>query len=179
MPTRLALLLAALLLAACAPRATAPPDAGGLRLRILHLNDHHSRLGVERLLLRVDGRPIEATGGSFPLAAALIRERAAAGGATLKLHAGDALTGDLFFTLFRGEADADLMNAVCFDAFVVGNHEFDHGDAGSAPFPRPAAGSQPRAAEPPCSGPTCARVPGLSPLAPAAGPPLIAPADDP
>ncbi|WP_431777391.1 bifunctional metallophosphatase/5'-nucleotidase [Ottowia caeni] len=47
----------------------------------------------------------------------------------LKLHAGDANTGTLYYTLFKGKADADMMNTVCFDAMSVGNHEFDDGDS--------------------------------------------------
>ena len=49
----------------------------------------------------------------------------------LKLHAGDALTGTLYFNRAGevGEADAALMNTVCFDAFTLGNHEFDKGDS--------------------------------------------------
>ena len=39
-----------------------------------------------------------------------------------------------FFTLFKGETAAALMNEVCFDAFVLGNHEFNEGDAGLAKF---------------------------------------------
>jgi 5'-nucleotidase len=52
----------------------------------------------------------------------------------LKLHAGDALTGDLYFTQSEGQADAALMNTVCFDAFTLGNHEFDGADAGLVKF---------------------------------------------
>jgi 5'-nucleotidase len=59
---------------------------------------------------------------------------AADSSAVLKLHAGDAITGTLLYTLFRGEADAVLMNEVCFDAFALGNHEFDNGDAGLVEF---------------------------------------------
>lgn len=40
----------------------------------------------------------------------------------LKLHAGDAITGTTYFTLFEGDADAKLMNHICFDAFAPGNH---------------------------------------------------------
>ena len=52
----------------------------------------------------------------------------------LKLHAGDALTGSLYFTLMQGKTDADLMNLICFDAMVLGNHEFDEGDLALANF---------------------------------------------
>src|SRR5690606_2218235 len=50
------------------------------------------------------------------------------------IHAGDALTGDLYFSLTEGKADADLMNTVCFDSFTLGNHEFDHGDTALKKF---------------------------------------------
>lgn len=122
------------LLCACAARPARDQGTDGLLLRILHVNDHHARLGAERLGLSFEARGFTVEGGSFALLAGYIRERERAGGAVLKLHAGDALTGDLFFTLFKGQADADLMNSVCFDAFVVGNHEFDHGDAGLRRF---------------------------------------------
>ena len=52
----------------------------------------------------------------------------------IKLHAGDAISGSLFFTIFKGEADAALMNEICFDAFALGNHEFNDGDKGVAKF---------------------------------------------
>ena len=52
----------------------------------------------------------------------------------LKLHAGDAITGDLYYTQSEGQADAELMNTACFDAFAIGNHEFDGGDAGLVKF---------------------------------------------
>ena len=54
-----------------------------------------------------------------------------AGGNVLKLHAGDAITGTSFYTLFKGKADAELMSHACFDALEVGNHEFDDGDKGA------------------------------------------------
>jgi 5'-nucleotidase len=131
---RLALLCILVVISACSARPVRDRSSVGLVLRILHMNDHHSRLGAERMKLSLEGRTVLIEGGSFALAAGYIRQREQAGGAVLKLHAGDALTGDLFFTLFRGQADADLMNSVCFDAFAVGNHEFDHGDAGLRRF---------------------------------------------
>ncbi|NEU35921.1 bifunctional metallophosphatase/5'-nucleotidase, partial [bacterium LRH843] len=76
----------------------------------------------------------EFSAGGFPRVAAKIAEREAALDNVLKLHAGDAITGTLYFTSFEGEADAQLMNQVCFDAFALGNHEFDRGDAGLKSF---------------------------------------------
>ena len=56
-------------------------------------------------------------------------EAANAGEPIMKIHAGDAITGTLYYSLFGGEADAALMNEICFDAFELGNHEFDGCDA--------------------------------------------------
>lgn len=64
----------------------------------------------------------------------LFRELEANGGNYLKLHAGDAVTGTTYYSLFEGIADAAMMNLVCFDAFALGNHEFDSGDETLANF---------------------------------------------
>lgn len=123
-------------LGGCATRPTSDtPEQPGLELRILHINDHHSRLAPDAgNALMLDGSEVQVSFGGFPAVAQAIDELAAGHANVLKLHAGDAITGDLYFTLFQGEADADLMNTVCFDAFVVGNHEFDTGDLGLARF---------------------------------------------
>jgi 5'-nucleotidase len=136
---RLAALLAAALLAACTtpgpgsappgPAAAAPDHPAPLVLHIAHINDHHSQLepfaGTE---LRLDGVPTRVELGGFARQAAVFRALEATTPHLLKLHAGDALTGSLYYTFFKGEADARLMDTVCFDAFIPGNHEFDDGD---------------------------------------------------
>lgn len=38
------------------------------------------------------------------------------------------LKGTLFYTLYKGEATASILNKLGFDAFTLGNHEFDDGD---------------------------------------------------
>ena len=105
-----------------------------LSLRILHINDHHSHLTADGASLEFNGQDTDVEMGGFPRVVAKIKERAAAHANVLKLHAGDAITGDLYYTLFKGQADAALMNQVCFDAFSLGNHEFDDGDAGLKQF---------------------------------------------
>ena len=129
--------LGCVLLAGCQPQAlrTPEPVAPPFTLRVLHVNDHHSRVAPDtggQLLL--DGAETQVSFGGFPQLVTAFRELAEGAGHVLRLHAGDAITGDLYFTLFHGEADADLMNQVCFDAFAVGNHEFDAGDAGLKRF---------------------------------------------
>ncbi|CAE8654404.1 unnamed protein product [Polarella glacialis] len=119
--------------------------AAPLNLTILHMNDHHSHLSGETISLKqtssmnVTGvKDIKITLGGFPRIVTaynrLKAEAEVAGRTVLKLHAGDALTGTSFYTLFKGEADAKMMAMVCFDAFALGNHEFDDGDSALAGF---------------------------------------------
>ncbi len=111
----------------------------GLRLTVLHINDHHSRLDDEPMPLQLktaSGRRegILVQAGGFPRVSAAIKELAATHDNVITIHAGDATTGDLYYSLTEGRADADLMNTVCFDTFTIGNHEFDSGDAGLRRF---------------------------------------------
>ncbi len=109
--------------------------ADDFQLKILHINDHHSHLEADsRANLTIAGKATRIEMGGFPRVTAKIDELAAGKNNVLKLHAGDAITGTLFYSLFKGQADADLMNTVCFDAFGLGNHEFDDGDAGLRSF---------------------------------------------
>ena len=104
-------------------------------LTILHMNDHHSHLQADGGMdLVLAGEKTRVRSGGFPAIATKLKQIRAKKGLNLTLHAGDAITGDLYYTLFKGKADAALMNALCFDAFALGNHEFDDGDAGLASF---------------------------------------------
>jgi 5'-nucleotidase/UDP-sugar diphosphatase len=104
-------------------------------LKIVHINDHHSHLKPdERMSLNLGGKSTRVKSGGMPSVVAKIKDLQNKNHNLLKLHAGDAVSGSLFFTLFKGEADAALMNEVCFDAFALGNHEFNEGDAGLAKF---------------------------------------------
>ncbi|WP_406609439.1 NAD nucleotidase [Agarivorans sp. JK6] len=111
------------------------PSPQPLSINVLHINDHHSHLQADSGIdLNLVGEATRVSVGGFPKVVAKINELAASKDNVLKLHAGDAITGDLYYTLFKGEADAALMNEVCFDAFALGNHEFDGGDAGLKTF---------------------------------------------
>lgn len=112
-----------------------------LELTILHINDHHSTLESKSKTLKLSAGGAAAVdvavdAGGFPRVAAAIAELAARSPHVLKLHAGDALTGTLYFNRAGadGEADAAMINTVCFDAFTLGNHEFDKGDSGLKGF---------------------------------------------
>ena len=135
-PTRLIATYAVLLLiGACQtpPPLSAAPFAA-LEINIAHINDHHSNLEpIPDFEFKVDGVPTRVEAGGFPRLTALFKANAGLPN-LLKIHAGDAMTGTLYHTLYKGEADAALMNTVCFDAFELGNHEFDEGDAGLRKF---------------------------------------------
>lgn len=133
----------ALALAGCGgdggPGPAARPQP--MDLTIAHINDSHSNLDSSTRtlsLLQPNGvrTDVEVDAGGFPRVTATINAIRAANPNTIALHAGDTLTGTLFFNRAGnpGEADAALMNTVCFDAFTLGNHEFDKGDSGLKSF---------------------------------------------
>lgn len=119
---------------AAAVTVSAAAGAGAYDLDILHINDHHSHLKANKLDLNLGGDRTRVASGGMPAVKAAFDALAQGKANLLKLHAGDAITGDLYYTLFKGEADAAMMNAICFDAFALGNHEFDDGDSGLARF---------------------------------------------
>jgi len=128
--------IAAVTLSACSGS-----DDGGtpIEIKILHINDHHSRLDPETTTLRLTNasgarEAVTVDLGGFARIKQAVDELAGTNPNVLRLHAGDAITGDLYFTLDEGRSDAALMNTVCFDAMAVGNHEFDNGDAGLKKF---------------------------------------------
>ena len=89
-------------------------------IRILHVNDFHgfaepySPIGSEE---RLGGIPyLTARADEFR------REKP-----SLLLSAGDMIQGNNWANLFQGESVIEWMNAMRFDAMVVGNHEFDFG----------------------------------------------------
>ncbi|MBW8191463.1 NAD nucleotidase [Neiella marina] len=118
-----------------------------INVTLLHINDHHSHISSDDFDYDVSSLGLSATTeagdpvtevavnyGGFAMMKTLFDDLAAAAENPIKIHAGDAITGTLYYTLFAGEADADVMNDICFDAFALGNHEFDDGDAGLATF---------------------------------------------
>lgn len=111
-------------------------DQSELTLTIAHINDHHSKLDAnENMTLNLNGTSVRNDIGGFAKVVTQFRELEAKHKNLLKLHAGDAITGTMFYSLFRKELpDALMMNQVCFDAFALGNHEFDDGNEALAHF---------------------------------------------
>ena len=136
--TVLTLLATCVSLAACNSGSDDDDEQVGtdpLVLNIAHINDHHSNLEpFAGTVMEFNGQQTMVELGGFPRITRLFAEAEAQTPNLLKLHAGDAITGTLYYTFYQGEADADLMNTVCFDAFALGNHEFDGGDEGLVTF---------------------------------------------
>ena len=97
-------------------------DAGQHELRIIYLNDFHG--------FAEPYRPFgsdEMLGGIAYLAGRVRQLRSEK--ASLLLAAGDMIQGNNWANLSQGQSVIELMNEMNFDAMVVGNHEFDFGQA--------------------------------------------------
>ncbi|HEM2821793.1 bifunctional metallophosphatase/5'-nucleotidase [Streptococcus suis] len=83
-------------------------------ISILHTNDMHSYME------------------NFPKKAQLIADIRARnekeGVPTFVFDSGDLFSGNIFFNMYRGVKEIELMNQVGCQAMTLGNHEFDHGD---------------------------------------------------
>jgi 2',3'-cyclic-nucleotide 2'-phosphodiesterase (5'-nucleotidase family) len=91
-------------------------------IRILHMNDFHG--------FAIPYKPYgsdEDQGGFAHLAARVEELRAEK--PTLFLAAGDMIQGNNWANLSQGKSSIESMNTMKFDAMVVGNHEFDFGQA--------------------------------------------------
>lgn len=114
-----------------------------MSLQIAHLNDTHSHFDEQVLQIGLPNEeqqlvPTYAYVGGYPRLTTKIndlRNDAFVNDTPfMLLHAGDAFAGTLFFTLYKGQLNADFMNLMQFDAMAIGNHEFDLGNEALAEF---------------------------------------------
>lgn len=127
-----------------APKMSAISTICTASIKVLHINDHHSYIEGDKFKMNTSAvltgiGEVEIRYGGFPRIATVMQQHS--DDSTLKLHAGDAITGTLWYTIFKGAADAAMMGHVCFDAFALGNHEFDDGDAALSDFLTELAGT--------------------------------------
>jgi 5'-nucleotidase/UDP-sugar diphosphatase len=95
-------------------------QAAPVRLRILYINDFHGFAEPSR------GIGAKAPQGGIAYLAGAV-DRARHQQPSLLLAAGDMIQGNAWARLFQGKSVIDVMNAMKFDAMVVGNHEFNFG----------------------------------------------------
>ncbi len=113
--------------------------AADYKLTILHTNDIHSRIESINKYDSTCDADSEAEGKCFGGVARIktmvdARRAALDGQNVLLLDAGDPFQGSLFYTTYKGAAEAEFMEAIGYDVMAVGNHEFDDGPAGLAGF---------------------------------------------
>lgn len=122
-------MIARILTSTCALALT----AGGAQawdLTILHTNDFHARFepisAYDSTCAAEDNEAGDCFGGSARLVTAIEKAREEAGNSIL-VDGGDQFQGTLFYTYYKGELAAEMMNKMGYDAMTVGNHEFDDG----------------------------------------------------
>ena len=91
-------------------------------VRVLVTGDMHSWLETQPAAG-------ESLGGAAEMLAYWKHVEGYAPGQFLTLCCGDFNTGPVIGTIFRGDPIVEVMNAMGYDACVLGNHEFDHGVA--------------------------------------------------
>ena len=99
-------------------------------LTILHTNDFHSRFEpiskYDSSCSAESNAEGKCFGGSARLMSAIESARARASTSIL-VDGGDQFQGTLFYTYYKGQFAAEMMNKMGYDAMTVGNHEFDDG----------------------------------------------------
>ena len=108
-------------------------------LHILHTNDMHSRIeSINRFdsTCNAEGEAEgKCFGGVARVKSAIDAKKASLGNQNVVvLDAGDPFQGSLFYTTYKGAAEAEFMEQMGYDAMAVGNHEFDDGPQGLADF---------------------------------------------
>ncbi|MDN2662167.1 bifunctional UDP-sugar hydrolase/5'-nucleotidase [Psychromonas sp. 14N.309.X.WAT.B.A12] len=111
-------------------------------LTLAHINDTHSYFEPHalQLQLNIEGKSISpyVSNGGFSRIATRVKQLKASAKEQqrhfLFLHAGDCFQGTLYFSLFKGKANAEMLNALGIDMMTIGNHELDMGNQPIADF---------------------------------------------
>jgi len=99
-------------------------------MTILHTNDFHSR--VEPVSKYDSGCSAEDNSegkcfGGYARMVTAVAEARTRNPDALLVDGGDQFQGSLFYTYYKGEVAAEIMNNLQYDGMTVGNHEFDDG----------------------------------------------------
>lgn len=97
---------------------------GSKEITILHTNDTHSQIYP---LPQNLADTMKAGRGGFLRRIAMIKEERQKDPKLLLFDSGDFSQGSPYYTLFKGDVEAGLMNMMGYDAGTIGNHEFDFG----------------------------------------------------
>lgn len=93
-------------------------------LTILHTNDTHSCIMPLSPHL---ADTLQAGRGGFLRRMVMLKEERQRAPELLLFDSGDFSQGSPYYTLFKGDVEAGLLNRMRYDAATIGNHEFDFG----------------------------------------------------
>ncbi len=94
----------------------AVPRADAQHLLITSVNDTHSQIDPAS-----DGK------GGMARIRAIYDKLRDENENTAFIHAGDAVQGTLYFSLYKGDVEYALLDSLGYDAIIMGNHELDNG----------------------------------------------------
>lgn len=92
-------------------------DEETFALTIIHTNDTHAAHAAG-----------SSGNGGVALLASVINQIRAEAPNNLLIDAGDRFTGTLYHTVYLGQDQVEIMNALGYDVMTLGNHEFDNGE---------------------------------------------------
>ncbi len=115
--------LLSLVIASLSARPASESIPEDITLTVLHTNDVHSHLDVD-----YKGRY-----GIGKVASEVARIRSDRENVLL-LDAGDFVMGTIYYTIFEGMAEQEILNMMAYDAMTLGNHEFDKGPSELADY---------------------------------------------
>ena len=98
-----------------------------LTLTIAHVGDTDSYVIPHDVLLKFNGQETLVHAGGWSLMAAALEEIRRTERPVILLHSGDAAGGTIWSAKFNGAADFAAMNALNFDAIVLGDNDFSRG----------------------------------------------------
>ncbi|MEL7345641.1 MAG: bifunctional metallophosphatase/5'-nucleotidase [Pseudomonadota bacterium] len=106
-------------------------------ITIVHTNDFHDRFEpisrFNNACREGDNEEGKCFGGMARVATAIAQARERHDN-LLVVDAGDQFQGSLFFQVYAGDVQAEMMNLAGYDAMAVGNHEFNNGPEGLVRF---------------------------------------------
>ncbi|MGF1723579.1 bifunctional metallophosphatase/5'-nucleotidase [Photobacterium nomapromontoriensis] len=114
------------------------------KITIAHINDTHSHFEPSLVSLKLPNEVLSsemsvfASCGGFSRVSSAVKDvkRQAHLNARefMFVHAGDCFQGTLYFSLYKGVANAALLNVIGIEAMALGNHELDMGNQAVADF---------------------------------------------
>ncbi|XP_072934339.1 apyrase-like [Epargyreus clarus] len=110
------------------------PNEGLYQLNLIHYNDFHARFEETSLETPICHSNDSNCFGGFARLAYAIKELKREKPISLLLNAGDSFQGTSWYTLLKWNITQEFMNLLPHDAHAIGNHDFDDGPEGLAPY---------------------------------------------